>query len=110
MVQGTSRTLFLSAGGVFLACLIATGFWPNQIATAVWLLAPILVVTWLVAYSLLPRHFLAAHVVWHLGLAATIMLAVYVTQMPEVALAYALLPLMAVVTVGWPAVCSPKRL
>jgi signal transduction histidine kinase/ActR/RegA family two-component response regulator len=103
LVQGTSRTLFLSAGGVFLACLIATGFWPNQIATTVWLLAPILVVTWLIAYNLLPRRFLAAHVVWHLGLAATIMLAVYVTQIPEVAFTCALLPLMAVVTIGWPA-------
>jgi signal transduction histidine kinase/CheY-like chemotaxis protein len=103
LLRSTSRNLIFVIGGAYTVCLLATTFWTEQFATIVWLVAPILALTWLAAYGLLSRHFLTAQIIWHVGLAGAITLAVYLSQMTEIAFAYALLPLMAVFTVGWPA-------
>jgi signal transduction histidine kinase/CheY-like chemotaxis protein len=55
------------------------------------------------ALWLLPKRFLVAQVVWQVGLAASILLAIDLFQRPEIATLYALLPLMAAATVGWSA-------
>ena len=83
--------------------MLASAFWPDQIATNVWRVAPVIVLTWILTYQLFSRHFGAAQVVWHVGLAGAIALSLYLSGIPEVAFAFALLPLMAIVTVGWPA-------
>jgi signal transduction histidine kinase/CheY-like chemotaxis protein len=46
---------------------------------------------------------LGAQVVWQIGLAASTTLAIGAFQQPIIAFLFAFLPLMAVVTVGWPA-------
>lgn len=99
----TSRTLILAIGGVYVACFIATAAGPNQVSRNVFLIAPVIVPTCLVALHLLPRRFWVAQVVWQVGLVVAITLAVYLFQRAELALAYAMLPLIAVVTMGWPA-------
>jgi signal transduction histidine kinase/CheY-like chemotaxis protein len=51
---------------------------------------------------LLQKQLLLAQVVWQIGLVVSITLGVYVFHWQEMAFIYALLPLMAIVTVGWP--------
>ena len=103
LLRSTSRFLILTIGSIYLLALIATGFWPDRIATHVWSVAPVVILTWIATYRLFARHFMAAQVVWHAGLAGAITLSLYLSGVPEVAFLYALLPLMAIVTVGWPA-------
>jgi signal transduction histidine kinase/CheY-like chemotaxis protein len=104
LLQSTSRHLIITTGGVYLAWhLVATVTWPNTIGWTVWLITPVVVLTVALSLWLLPRQLLAAQVVWQMGLAAAITLAVTMFREPQIAFFYALLPLMAVVTVGWPA-------
>jgi signal transduction histidine kinase/CheY-like chemotaxis protein len=52
---------------------------------------------------MIPRQFLGAQVLWLAALTGAITLGVHVFQEPFVAFSYALVPLIAVVTIGWPA-------
>ena len=104
LLQSTLRHLIWTMGGVYLAWhLVSTVTWPDSIGWNTWLITPVVVLTFAVSLWLLPKQLLAAQIVWQVGLAATITLAVTMFQQPQIAFLYALLPLMAVVTVGWPA-------
>jgi signal transduction histidine kinase/CheY-like chemotaxis protein len=104
LLQSTLRHLIWTMGGVYLAWhLVSTVTWPDSIGWNTWLITPVVVLTFAVSLWLLPKQLLAAQLVWQVGLAATITLAVTMFQQPQIAFLYALLPLMAVVTVGWPA-------
>jgi signal transduction histidine kinase/CheY-like chemotaxis protein len=104
LLQSTSRTLILATGiAYWIWHLVSTGLWPIGVGGNVLLVTPLVALTCFLALRLLPRHYLAAQVVWQIGIAAAITLALYLFQRPEIAFLYALLPLMAVVTVGWPA-------
>lgn len=104
LLQSTSRNLILITGGIYLICqLLATGNQPAELGLKLSSVALVVVTTGALALWLLPRKHLAAQVVWQIGLAIAIALATYILQRPEIAFFYALLPLMAVVTVGWPA-------
>jgi signal transduction histidine kinase/CheY-like chemotaxis protein len=104
LVVSTSRNVILVIGGAYLVWQsAATASYPE---TFNWRMAPIAltaVLTCVFALRLLTQRFLIAQVVWQAGLAATITLSLAVFRQPMVGLFYALLPLMAVVTVGWPA-------
>ena len=52
------------------------------------------------AWWLLPRQFLTARVLWHVGLGLIITAALHMLQAPLLSLLYALLPLMATITIG----------
>lgn len=104
LLQSTLRSLIFATGGVYLVWhLIATVTWPDRLGWSAWLVAPFVILVCGLSLRLLPRNLLAAQIVWQLGLTATITLAVFVFGRAEIALFYALLPLMAVVTMGWPA-------
>jgi len=104
LLQSTSRHLILATGGVYLAWyLVSTVMWPAELSWNVMLITPAVILTYVLSLRLLQKHLLAALVVWQIGLAAAITLAIYVFQQPVIAFFYTLLPLMAVVTVGWPA-------
>jgi hypothetical protein len=104
LLVSTSRNVILVIGGAYLIWQsAATASYPE---TFNWRMAPVAltaVLTCLFALRLLTKRFLIAQIVWQLGLAATITLSLIVFRQPPVGLFYALLPLMAVVTVGWPA-------
>jgi signal transduction histidine kinase/CheY-like chemotaxis protein len=103
LLQSTSRNIILTTGGVYLIWhLVATVTWPNRMGWNVWLVTPAVILACALAYWLLPKHLLVAQAVWQVGLAIAIALATYVFQQPEIAFFYALLPLMGIVTVGWP--------
>lgn len=102
--QSTLRNIVLAVGGVYaLSHLVATVTWPEAFGWEVWFITPVVLLTCLLALRLLSKHLLIAQAVWQLGLASAIALAVYVLQVREIAFLYALLPLMAVITAGWPA-------
>jgi YD repeat-containing protein len=104
LLQSTSRHLIFTTGGVYLAWhLVATVTWPNTVGRNIWLITPVVVLTLVLSLRLLPKRLLVAQVVWQTGLVAAITLAITMFQQPQIAFFYALLPLMAVVTVGWPA-------
>jgi signal transduction histidine kinase/CheY-like chemotaxis protein len=103
LLQSTSHHVILTTGGVYLTWhLVATVTWPNAMGWRAWLIALIVAMTLALSLRLLPKQLIAAQVVWQIGLAAAITLAAYVFQRQEMAFFYTLLPLMAVVTVGWP--------
>ena len=57
----------------------------------------------MLAWRRLAHDYVGAHAVWQVGLTAGITLAVLFYRIPEVTLLYALLPLVAVTTLGWQA-------
>jgi signal transduction histidine kinase len=103
LMQATSRTLILFVLGLDLALLIAAGFWLESLGSALLAVTPIVAVTCLLGIHFLPRYYLTSHLIWQAGLAVAISLALLLFRRPEIAFAYALLPLLAVVTMGWPA-------
>jgi signal transduction histidine kinase/CheY-like chemotaxis protein len=102
LLRSTARHVIITTGVVYLAWhLAATVTWPNVLGWRAWSVLPVVVVTlWLSLYLLNTRLWLS-QAVWQIGMATTITLAVHLFQRSELALFYALLPLMAVVTVGW---------
>ncbi len=104
LMQSTSRNLIAVTGVLYLAWhMISTLTWPDRTGRDVWLITPVVALTCALAYWLLSKQPLAAQAVWQIGLAAAITLAIYLFRRPEIAFFYTLLPLIAVVTVGWPA-------
>jgi signal transduction histidine kinase/CheY-like chemotaxis protein len=99
LLQSTSRDLFLITGGIYLCWhLVSTIIWPERLGSAVWLITPIVTLTFILALWALPRHFVAAQFAWQFGLAIAITLAVHLFQRPEIGFLYAILPLISVVT------------
>jgi len=104
LLQSTSRTLVLAIGGlVFLWYLVSTVFWPIEMGNEVLLTTSVALVVCALALWMLPRHYVLAHAMWHIGLAAAITLAIYLFRRPEIGFLYALLPLLATIVVSWPA-------
>ena len=104
LLQSTMRGIVLITG---VACLswqvVAALTWPETIGWNGWLMAAVVGLALVASLWLLPRGLLAAQAVWQVGLAAGITLAVYTYRQPVLGFLYALLPLMAVVTLDWPA-------
>ena len=101
LFESTSRRLVLVTGGIFLTgYLVVVMAWPIKSVRAD-LLALTIVVTCALTFWLLPRYFVLAQAVWQSGLILSITLALYIFRQPEIAFLYALLPLMAVITLSW---------
>ena len=102
LLKSTSYRILLVVGIVILLALSAGAIWPEELSVKMWTIAPIALVTYLLALRLLPQHFLLAHAAWQIGIGGVIAATVSVFQLPEIAFLAMLLPLMAVVTGGWP--------
>jgi signal transduction histidine kinase/CheY-like chemotaxis protein len=102
LMQSTLRNLIIATGIIFLLyCITAPIAWPELIIPIIFIISPVAIVTCIFSLWLLPKRFVLAQVVWYLGLAGIILLALYVMQRPEIVLLFALLPFMVVVTMGW---------
>ena len=100
--QQTSSKLVLTVGGIYLVWhLIATLVWPGGVGWQIWYISPLMLLTTVLAWRLIPGRYLLAQVVWLMGLFLCITLALLVFQEPRVAYLYALLPLIAVITLSW---------
>jgi len=104
LLQSTSRNLIFAVGIVYLVWhLVATVVWPVELGGGVLPITLIITLACIFSIRLLPKRPLAAQAVWQMGLALAITLMAVVFQQPAVGFFYALLPLMAAVTVGWQA-------
>jgi signal transduction histidine kinase/CheY-like chemotaxis protein len=104
LLQSTFRHLVLITGGTYLAWyFMGTTESPGSIVVGFSVVTLIFALTCALSLWLLPRRLLAAQAIWQVGAALAIMLAVHVSQRSEVVFVFALLPLVASTTVGWPA-------
>ena len=104
LAQNTAQTLIIATLAALLAvALLAVPVATDSFSMAAWLILLVLALPSYAALRLVPAHLLAAVAVWQVGLAAAITLALLIFGQREIALLLALLPLMAVVTLRWPA-------
>ncbi len=104
LLQSTLRTLIFTTGGMGLVWYVVANF------TSLWTTVPsvslillVIAISSALAIRLLPRQLLLAQSIWLIGLTVAISLAAYLFQRPEIAFFYMLLPLVASVTMAWPA-------
>jgi signal transduction histidine kinase/CheY-like chemotaxis protein len=104
LLRSTSRNLIITIGCIYLACyLVATVATPFNTGWNIALVGMLTAPLFIIALLLLPRQFLVAQVTWQAGLVVAVTFAIVIFQQPLIALFYALLPLIAAVTVGWQA-------
>jgi len=105
LLESTSRVLILTTSGICLAWYLVGALvgWPMASLGSTFLVALVVITVAAVALYVLPQRLLAAQVWWLVGVGGVVVLAAYLFRRPEIAFLFALLPLMAVVTVGWPA-------
>lgn len=102
LMQSTARNiLLLSSAFLVVIAIVLSGNSESAMMMRMFASMLILVVTSLAAYRLLAQHYALAQLVWQGGLAAALALAMFLLDQPHVALTFALLPLVAMVTVGW---------
>ncbi len=111
LLQSTFRQIVLITGALCVAWqLVAALTWPETIGLRGWLSGVAVALALALALWLLPKTLLAAQVVWQAGLAMAITLAALSYRQPEIAFLYALLPLMAAVTLNWRASAATEGL
>jgi signal transduction histidine kinase/CheY-like chemotaxis protein len=104
LLLAASRRLILTTAACYVAVhATATVTWPQALGWRAWALAGVMGITTAVPLFLLSRRSVAALVLWQTGLAAVVTLTVVFFHEPRAAYLYALLPLLAAVTLGWPA-------
>jgi len=102
LLQSTTRILIITTGCIYLLWhIMATVLWPDQFNVNAWLVTTIIALTCFLALRALSKQLQVAQVIWQTGFAAAITLALYLFQRSEIAFLYALLPLMATVTMTW---------
>ncbi len=103
-VYSVARHLILTTIGLSSAALIVA--WIKPPSTADVVVIPILalaIASSSFALWLLRRRFFAAQAIWQITLAALLVWAIYLLREPMLGFLLALLPLLAIVTLGWPA-------
>ena len=103
LLQATLRDLILVTGGIFAAWQIVIPMLQPELGWKTATVSLIIVPTTAIALWLHSRHFAAAQVVWQIGFAAGITRAILAFQEPQIGFCYPVLPLVAAITVGWPA-------
>ena len=104
LLRSTSRSLIIATGIVYLVWAFVTpGYRPEYLDTIIFYITPAIALTCGLALFLLPKNLFATQAVWQIGLASTTTIALWRFGQPMIGFLYALLPLMAVVTLGWPA-------
>ena len=104
LLHAIARDLIVAIAGLAGAALALRWFGaPADLdLTVMPLLAGVALLSLLALWQL-PRRFLATVIAWQAGLAALTAAACILLEQPALALLFAFLPLLAVVTLGWPA-------
>lgn len=104
LLLAASRRLILTTAACYLAVhAVATVTWPQALGWRAWVLAATMGAVTALPLLLLGRRPVAALVFWQAGLAAVVSLMVALFSAPQATYLFALLPLVAAVTLGWPA-------
>ncbi len=101
LLQSTARNLIYTLAGLYTALhIIATLGWPQIFSPSLWLISLSMVLLVYLVLRLLPRHYLLAQSLWLSGLGGLIWMAYRLYGKPETLLLWAILPLIAAVTLG----------
>ena len=104
LVQSTSRSLILLTGSIYVTWHLVMWVSGSRILNRAFSLnAVILVLISALSLWLLSRRLTEALIIWQAGIGAVITLSIYASQRPEAVFFYALLPLVAVITLDWKA-------
>jgi signal transduction histidine kinase/CheY-like chemotaxis protein len=104
LVQSTALNVMLITDLFYLACaIVLSGNAPSAVMIQLFAGAALLLLSSVAAYRLLTAHYVAAQLVWQAGLVVTLLLAAISLDRPQILLLFSLLPLIAMVTVGWAA-------
>ncbi len=101
LLCSTSRKLILITAGLCQAWQILVTAGRPQALSLNYPIMLIILASCGLAFWLLSERYLLAQVIWQVGLVIAITLAVWAFEEPMFAFFYALLPLVAVVTMGW---------
>ncbi|KAB8143101.1 response regulator [Chloroflexia bacterium SDU3-3] len=102
LLESTTRTMIASIGALYAVWhVVAVLSWPVQLGGQVWLTSLVLGSASALALVQIRRRLLLAQAVWLAGLAGTISVALLAFRQPQLAYIYALLPLAAVVLIGY---------
>jgi signal transduction histidine kinase/CheY-like chemotaxis protein len=102
LFESSSRKLIITTTiicGVWLLGLAS--YKSGQISSEILPPMALTCLTFLGSYRLISKKLLAAQILWLTGVLLTITLALVIFQQPDIAFLYALIPLMAVVMIGW---------
>ncbi|MBU6351918.1 MAG: hybrid sensor histidine kinase/response regulator [Chloroflexi bacterium] len=104
LFESSSRTLIVIFAVLYLGWhFFAAATWPASVGRQMWLPTALFVPLAGAAYLLVARHFLVAQLVWLACLLVTIAVTMITFGLAELTIFFALLPLMAILTIGWPA-------
>lgn len=104
LIHSTSRTLIVTMMLAYVLWHVcASQLWPETFGGDLWFVAFMFLPAGGLGLWLLRRSLLAANGTWLLGIAASVIVALYVFQDSQVVFLLAFLPLLAVVTIGVPA-------
>ncbi len=105
VLQSCSRALIITTSGVCVAWYVLASLtgWEMAGLSSTFLVSLVVIATAVVALHLLPTNLGRAQLLWLVGLGAALLLAVFLFREPEIVYLMALLPLMAVVMLGWAA-------
>jgi signal transduction histidine kinase/CheY-like chemotaxis protein len=104
LLAASSRRLIVGVGAVYVLLLVIfVGNLAGRITLEIMPTTLVVAVSFSLAYWLAPRHLAGCHSVWLLGSTLAITLALLQFRAAEVAFLYALIPMLAAVTIGWPA-------
>ncbi len=97
--------LVVGMGVAFAAgyVIVAVAPWWPEYVPSLWFTGVCYGATCLLALRLLPRNLLAGQAVWLAGLTGSIALAMALEHNPTIAILLVLMPLLAALTIGWPA-------
>ncbi len=103
LLRSTSgRLILLTSGGVLAWYFLTVIGMPDAVSLRLFPVTVVIILVGVASLQLLARSALAAQAIWQVGLAAAITLSVYLFQWSEIAFFFALLPLVAAVSIGWP--------
>lgn len=109
LFESSSRTLIVAVAAVYVAWhLFASASWPSDVGKATWLITALFLPLAAAAFFLVRRHFFVAQFVWLATLLGTITLTLATYRVPEIAFLYALLPIIAILALGWPAAVAAE--
>ncbi len=97
----TSSYVIFSTGGVYLFFhFLASLFYPQIFSPRLWICTLIMIATFICTLYLLKRVYYLAQIIWLAGITAVVMSAFIIFARPEILFLLAILPLMAIVTLG----------
>ena len=101
IVEFGPRRLIVATAALYFMALLATAVVSDDLFTiGAWLPLPVMVVAGIAAYRLTNRYMVLAQIVWQIGLAASVMIALISTRQAVVVLNLVWLPTMAALSIG----------